>query len=128
MTARTKRKPVSEGLPDGTPLRPPHERLGPVAVTLVPAAVMLALGLWRLDRGMWWDETTTYEASTRSLAQLWRLLHTADAVHGLYYMLMHALLPRGMGAAVLLRLPSVGGMTLAVAGTAAIGRRLAGPT
>jgi len=88
---------------------------------------MLLLGLWRLDRGMWWDETTTYEASTRSLSDLWQLLHTVDAVHGLYYLLMHTFLPRGEGDAILLRLPSVIGMTFAVAGTAVIGRRLAGP-
>ncbi|MFC4470384.1 glycosyltransferase family 39 protein [Streptomyces xiangluensis] len=88
--------------------------------------MMLSLGLWGLDRGMWWDETITYEASTRSLGELWRLLGTVDAVHGLYYLLMHAVLPPSEGDVVLLRLPSVVGMTLAVAGTAAIGRRLAG--
>ncbi|MGW0822466.1 glycosyltransferase family 39 protein [Streptomyces sp. NPDC002845] len=129
MTTQSKRLPDdTKSLPHSKPPWPPPAPLTPVAVTLIPAAVMLALGLWWLDRGMWWDETTTYEASTRSLGDLWRLLHTVDAVHGLYYLLMHTFLPRGEGDAVLLRLPSVVGMTLAVAGTAAIGRRLAGPS
>ncbi|WP_328876601.1 glycosyltransferase family 39 protein [Streptomyces sp. NBC_00287] len=128
MTAQTTRLPDDRnGLPRARPLRPPSGRSTSVAVTLIPAAVMLALGAWQLDRGMWWDEITTYEASTRSLGDLWRLLHTVDGVHGLYYLLMHSFLPRGEGDAVLLRLPSVVGMALAVAGTAAIGRRLAGP-
>src|SRR5882757_9861963 len=139
MTTRIPRPPDSDRLPDAepapsppppsTPPAPPAPPapLSAIAVTVLPAAVMLAAGLWRLDRGMWWDETTTYGASTRSLGDLWRLLHTVDAVHGLYYLLMHTFLPRGEGDAVLLRIPSVIGMALATAGTAAIGRRLAGP-
>nr|WP_241266579.1 glycosyltransferase family 39 protein [Streptomyces scabichelini] len=93
----------------------------------MPAALMLLLGLWRIDRGMWWDEITTYEVATRDLPDILRLLHTVDAVHGLYYLVMHLLLPPGAGDALLLRLPSVIGMAAAAAGTAAIGRRLAGP-
>lgn len=93
----------------------------------LPAALILLLGLWRLDRGMWWDESTTYEVATRDLPNLFRLLHTTDAVHGLYYVLLHGLLPPGAGDAVMLRLPSLLGMAAAAAGTAAIGRKLAGP-
>lgn len=127
MPTRTEPLPELDGLPQSTSLWPLPARLTHAAVPLLPAAVMLVLGLWRLDRGMWWDETTSYELSTRSLGDLWGLLHTVDAVHGLYYLFMHTFLPRGGGDAILLRLPSVVGMTLAVAGTAAIGRRLAGP-
>ncbi|HET6354720.1 glycosyltransferase family 39 protein [Streptomyces sp.] len=96
-------------------------------VPTLPAALMLLLGLWRLDRGMWWDESTTYEVATRDLPDLFRLLHTTDTVHGLYYALLHGLLPPGAGDAVMLRLPSLLGMAAAAAGTAAIGRKLAGP-
>ncbi|MBO0680646.1 glycosyltransferase family 39 protein [Mycolicibacterium sp. S2-37] len=38
---------------------------------------------------LWFDEAATVSASTRSLPELWRLLHNIDAVHGLYYFLMH---------------------------------------
>ncbi|MEB3984350.1 glycosyltransferase family 39 protein [Mycobacterium sp. 663a-19] len=38
----------------------------------------------------WYDEAATISASySRSLAQLWRMLGNVDAVHGLYYLLMH---------------------------------------
>jgi mannosyltransferase len=38
----------------------------------------------------WYDEAATISASySRSLGQLWRMLGDVDAVHGLYYLLMH---------------------------------------
>jgi mannosyltransferase len=38
----------------------------------------------------WYDEAATVSASySRSLAQLWQMLGDVDAVHGLYYLLMH---------------------------------------
>jgi mannosyltransferase len=38
----------------------------------------------------WYDEAATISASySRSLGQLWRMLRNVDAVHGLYYVLMH---------------------------------------
>jgi mannosyltransferase len=38
----------------------------------------------------WYDEAATISASySRSLGQLWRMLGNVDAVHGLYYLLMH---------------------------------------
>lgn len=38
----------------------------------------------------WYDEAATISASySRSLSQLWQMLSHVDAVHGLYYLLMH---------------------------------------
>jgi mannosyltransferase len=38
----------------------------------------------------WYDEAATISASySRSLGDLWRMLGNVDAVHGLYYLLMH---------------------------------------
>jgi len=38
----------------------------------------------------WYDEAATISASySRSLQQLWQMLSNVDAVHGLYYLLMH---------------------------------------
>lgn len=95
---------------------------------LVPAAAALALGLWGIDRhhSMWRDESVTYEVAHRSLGALWRLLGHVDAVHGLYYLLMHAVFACWDGGPVALRLPSVLATALAAAGTGAIGARLAG--
>ncbi|MFF5189062.1 glycosyltransferase family 39 protein [Streptomyces sp. NPDC000345] len=97
-----------------------------VAVT-APAGVMLALGLWGLDRGgMWRDEAVTFQVARRSVPQIWRLLHGVDAVHGLYYLLLHAVLAVRPGE-VVLRLPSVGAAVATAGLVAALGVRLARP-
>ncbi|MGW1159037.1 glycosyltransferase family 39 protein [Streptomyces sp. NPDC002519] len=94
---------------------------------LVPVAVMVALGLWGLDRdGMWRDEAATFQVARRSPAQIWLLLHHVDAVHGLYYLLMHGVLAVHPGE-VLLRLPSVCGAAAAAGLVAALGARLCRP-
>ncbi|WP_425472455.1 glycosyltransferase family 39 protein [Streptomyces hawaiiensis] len=99
-------------------------RVMPVAV---PMAVMLAAGLWGLDRGgMWGDESVTFQVAQRTVPQIWRLLHDVDAVHGLYYLLMHAVLTVHPGE-VVLRLPSVCAATATAGLVAALGVRLAGP-
>ncbi|MEU5598091.1 glycosyltransferase family 39 protein [Streptomyces sp. NPDC020298] len=88
---------------------------------------MLALGLWGIDRGgMWRDEAVTFQVARRTVPQIWRLLHGVDAVHGLYYLLMHAVLALHPGE-VLLRLPSVCAAALATGLVAALGTRLARP-
>ncbi|MFE8965031.1 glycosyltransferase family 39 protein [Streptomyces iakyrus] len=90
-------------------------------------AVMLATGLWGLDRGgMWGDESVTFQVAQRTVPQIWRLLHDVDAVHGLYYLFMHAVLTVHPGE-VVLRLPSVCAATATAGLVAALGVRLAGP-
>ncbi|MFY4717714.1 glycosyltransferase family 39 protein [Streptomyces sp. LaBMicrA B280] len=93
----------------------------------VPAAVMLALGLWGVDRGgMWRDEAVTFQVAGRTVPQIWRLVHGVDAVHGLYYVLLHAVLAVRADE-VVLRLPSVAGAVLTTALVAEVGARLARP-
>lgn len=87
---------------------------------------------------MWRDESVTWQVAHRPLGGIGELLGQVDAVHGLYYVLMHAVFlvwdgggagtGGGPGAAGLwaLRLPSVAATALAAAGVAAIGHRLAG--
>ncbi|MCI3276342.1 glycosyltransferase family 39 protein [Streptomyces cylindrosporus] len=108
--------------------RPGRRRVrAEVVAVAVPTAVMFALGLWGLDRGgMWGDESVTYLVGRRTVPQIWRLLHTVDAVHGLYYLLMHAVLAVHPGE-VVLRLPSVFGAAAATGLVAALGTRLARP-
>ncbi|MFJ4718805.1 glycosyltransferase family 39 protein [Streptomyces luteogriseus] len=90
-------------------------------------AVMLTIGLWGLDRGgMWGDESVTFQVAQRTVPQIWRLLHDVDAVHGLYYLFMHAVLTVHPGE-VVLRLPSVCAATATAGLVAALGVRLAGP-
>ncbi|MFI8235677.1 glycosyltransferase family 39 protein [Streptomyces sp. NPDC085866] len=97
-----------------------------VSVSL-PALVMLGLGLWGLDRGgMWRDEAVTFQVARRTVPQIWRLLHGVDAVHGLYYLLMHAVLGVRPGE-VVLRLPSVCAAALTAGLVAGLGARLVRP-
>jgi mannosyltransferase len=51
------------------------------------AAVVCAAGAARPS--LWFDEAATISASTRSVPELWQLVHNIDAVHGLYYLVMH---------------------------------------
>lgn len=98
---------------------------------LCPAALSLVLGLWGIRRGgsIWRDEVVTYDMAGRSLPDLWRAMGDADAVHGLYYLFMHALfrLFGGADPLLVLRLPSVLATAAAAAALALSGRRLAGP-
>ncbi|MEU3886421.1 glycosyltransferase family 39 protein [Streptomyces sp. NPDC029041] len=90
-------------------------------------AVMFATGLWELDRGgMWGDESVTFQVAQRTVPQIWRLLHDVDAVHGVYYLFMHAVLAVHPDE-VVLRLPSVCAATATAGLVAALGARLAGP-
>ncbi|WP_328405170.1 hypothetical protein OHS70_37675 [Streptomyces sp. NBC_00390] len=104
-------------------------RLSPVLLILGPVALTLALGLWgiRRDGTLWGDEAVTYEIAHRTVPEIWRTLGSVDAVHGLYYLLMHALFTVWEGGLVALRLPSAVGMTVTAAGVTLIGARLAGP-
>lgn len=72
------------GVAPTTPAR--AARFDPAVVALF-AAVVSAAGAARPS--LWFDEAATISASTRSLPELWRLLHNIDAVHGLYYLVMH---------------------------------------
>lgn len=61
--------------------------LDPLLVALLAVAVSMA-GAARPS--FWYDEAATISASySRSLAQMWHMLANVDAVHGLYYVLMH---------------------------------------
>jgi len=94
---------------------------------VVPVVVMLALGLWGLDRGgMWGDEGVTFLVGRRTVPQIWRLLHGVDAVHGLYYLFLHAVLAVRPDE-VALRLPSVCGAAATAGLVAALGVRLVRP-
>lgn len=92
------------------------------------AAVMACFGFWGLARqsAMGNDEAASRWAASLSLAQLAHLLRHVDAVHGLYYLLLHGWLAAGTSPAVL-RVPSVIAMVAAAAGAVILTRRLTGP-
>ncbi|MGH3957825.1 glycosyltransferase family 39 protein [Mycobacterium sp.] len=61
--------------------------LDPLTVGVLAAAASLG-GAGRPS--FWYDEAATISAAySRSLGELWRMVSDVDAVHGLYYLLMH---------------------------------------
>ncbi|MER5223970.1 glycosyltransferase family 39 protein [Streptomyces flaveus] len=97
-------------------------------VWAIPMLWTFALGLWGLSRqhSVWRDEAATWQVAQRSTADIWRMLGQVDAVHGLYYLLMHGLFECFGPSTTTLRLPSVLAMAVAAACVTVIGHRLAG--
>ncbi len=95
---------------------------------LIPLLWTLALGLWGLSRqhSVWRDEAATWQVARRSVADIWHMLGQVDAVHGLYYLLMHGLFACFGPSTTTLRLPSVLATAVAAACVTVIGHRLAG--
>ncbi|MBV9352029.1 MAG: glycosyltransferase family 39 protein [Mycobacterium sp.] len=88
MSVSTLEQPRSEEIAgrSGRPRRR-GRLIDPLAVAVL-AGVVSGAGASRPS--LWFDEGATISASaSRSLPQLWRLLGRIDAVHGLYYLLMH---------------------------------------
>ncbi|WP_240138269.1 glycosyltransferase family 39 protein [Streptomyces sp. MUM 178J] len=101
---------------------------GRLASFLVPLLVSTALGLWGISRHdtMWRDESVTYQVAHRSVFDLVGLLDSADAVHGLYYLLMHALFGVWEGGLLTLRIPSVLATAVSAGCVGLVACRLAG--
>jgi mannosyltransferase len=114
-------------VPDGRPRRSRSwpARLAWYWPALVPAVAMLVAGLWGLarDNSMGNDEVATRWAALLSLHELAHLLANVDAVHGLYYLIMHAWVAIGSSPTAL-RVPSVIAMSVAAGLVAVLARRL----
>jgi mannosyltransferase len=94
---------------------------------LAAALVMAVLGVWGLERdsSMGNDEVATRWAALLPLHQLAHLVNNVDAVHGLYYLLMHGWMAIGSSPAVM-RIPSVISMVVAAGLIAILARHLTG--
>ena len=72
---------------ESAPARPRGRLLDPWAIAVLAAVIS---GAWACRPSLWFDEGATISASaSRTLPELWKLLGHIDAVHGLYYLLMH---------------------------------------
>ncbi|AQA22248.1 dolichyl-phosphate-mannose-mannosyltransferase family protein [Rhodococcus sp. MTM3W5.2] len=73
-------------------MAPPADATGR-ARWLLPLAAGLSAALigvaWSWRPSFWWDEAATVSAADRSVPELVELLRGIDAVHGLYYLVMH---------------------------------------
>ncbi|MCW2897108.1 MAG: hypothetical protein JWO75_6597 [Actinomycetia bacterium] len=92
-----------------------------------PAVATAALGLFEIGvPQLWRDELASWSAASRSMPQLWAMLHNIDAVLGIYYFGLHVWMAVFGDSATAMRVPSVIAMAGAAAVVALIGRRLAG--
>jgi mannosyltransferase len=93
----------------------------------LPAAAAAVLCLAGIGVPMLWrDELATWSAASRTLPQLWTMVHHIDAVLGVYYLALHLWMAVFGDSATSMRLPSAIAMTGAAAVVALTGRRLAG--
>jgi mannosyltransferase len=127
----TTRAPIDDVRLCAAPVQPgtapacgPH----PAAVAGLPFLVALVCGSWAIGRpSLWSDELVTIEVAGRSVAQILCLLGHVDAVHGLYYLLMHPLVEFLGPSAAVVRAPSVLATAVAAGGLGLLGRVLMTP-
>ena len=134
--ASTGRRGPAPAAPDHGTSRPPDAEVPAGARSrwaarwlpvVIVAAVMAALGVWGLARhnAMGNDEVASRWAATLSLGRLFHLLGNLDAVHGLYYLLLHCWIAVG-STPTIIRIPSVIFMTVAAGLVVIVARRLTG--
>lgn len=103
-----------------------------VAVSVGGRADALLIGLFAFVVGvigagrpsLWADEAATISSATRPLGEMRDLLGHVDAVHGLYYLLMHAWFAVVPAIEFWARLPSAMLVGVAAAGVVVLGRQL----
>jgi mannosyltransferase len=91
----------------------------------LPPLLTLAVVTWQIQGPSYWrDEGATLSAVTRPAGDLLRMLGHADAVHGVYYLMVWAVVRIFGTAELVTRLPSAVAMAVAAIAVAGIGRRL----
>jgi mannosyltransferase len=94
---------------------------------LLPFALTASLtGYGLTDSLLGRDELVTWDMVNRSTAQILATLRNVDAVHGTYYLLMHAWVGLFGDSVVSMRLPSLFAVAGAASAVALIGNRLFG--
>ncbi|MFJ9177067.1 hypothetical protein [Streptomyces sp. NPDC102360] len=113
----------------GRPVVIKHSRVRNSLCWALPVAMTLLFGLFRITRdgSIWRDEAVTFNMAQRAPSSLWDTILNSDAVHGLYYFLMHLVFGVFGANVYALRVPSVIATVAAVVGVVALGRRLATP-
>jgi len=91
----------------------------------LPPLLTLAVVTWQIQGPSYWrDEGATLSAVTRPAGDLLRMLGHADAVHGVYYLMVWAVVRIFGTAELVTRLPSAVAMVVTAIAVAGIGRRL----
>jgi mannosyltransferase len=108
--------------------REPHSRVEPgenLRDALVVAVCAILISIVAAQRPSFWtDEAATISAATRPMSELRDLLASIDAVHGLYYLVMHAWFLVFPATEFWARVPSALFIGAAGAGVVVLGRQL----
>lgn len=91
----------------------------------VLAAAPSFLNAWHVS--MWVDEGYTISGATRSLLDLWRMVHVIDVVHSVKKFVLHPWLAITGVSDVSVRLPNALAVGAATAGFMVLARQLSGP-
>lgn len=101
-----------------------HRVTAPTVVGMLAFVISVAgIGI----PSLWYDEVATVTSATRTLPQLWQELGNIDAVHGLYYLVMHFWFQLVGYSPFTLRLPSALAVGAAAALIVLLGRQLGSP-
>jgi mannosyltransferase len=126
MSASTLEQRAPDVVAEPAPTGPRDRWLDPWAIAVLAAAISLA---WASRPSLWFDEGATISASaSRTLPELWRLLGHIDAVHGLYYLLMHGWFTIFPPTEFWSRVPSSLAIGAAAAGVTVFTRQFSGRT
>ena len=97
----------------------------PATAPAVIALIALGISLYGIGTpALWYDEAATVVAATRSWPELWATVANIDAVHALYYALMHVWFDLVGYTPTTLRLPSAVAVAFAAALTVVFTRQL----
>lgn len=98
------------------------------ALVLVGAVLLVAVQAQGIAvPSLWYDEAASYSGASRSLPALWEMAQQIDAVHALYYALMHPVAVAFGPDPVLLRLTSTIMVGVAAALVYALARQFGSP-
>lgn len=82
------------------------------------STVVASTGSWVASK--WNDDAATQTAALRSLPRLWQMMQNVDAVHGMYYCLMHFWVLAFGASNFALRAPSMIAVGAAAAGVVVV--------
>jgi mannosyltransferase len=96
---------------------------------VAPALLVFVIGLFGIGRpSMYGTEEATTWVGRLPTSRIFAVLNHGDAVHGLYYLIIHGVFRVFGSSVVTLRLPSLIGASVAVGLVVVIARRLSGST
>ncbi len=118
--------PVADDADPAPAAHPRGHLLDPWVIAALTAVIS---GAWAGRPSLWFDEGATITASaSRTLPELWKLLGHIDAVHGLYYLLMHGWFAIFPATEFWSRVPSALAVGAAAAGVVVFAKQFCGRT